>query len=64
MFKVLNKLKKSRNKVLFGVCGGISDYSGIDVTIIRILFILGIIFSGSILFWAYLILALIIPTDE
>ena len=64
MFNALNKLKKSTNRVLFVVCGGISDYSGIDVTVIRILFILGIIFTGSILFWIYLILALIIPSEK
>lgn len=58
-------LKKSKtDKVLFGVCGGIGSYIGIDSPIIRIIFILGTIFSGSLLLWIYLILAIILATAE
>lgn len=65
MSKMSNILKKSNtNKVLFGVCGGLSEYFGIDATVVRILFILGSIFSGSILFWIYLLLVLIMPNKE
>lgn len=31
------KLKKSKDKVLFGVCGGLAEYCDIDPTIVRIL---------------------------
>lgn len=31
-----------RNGKIMGVCAGIADYTGIDVTLVRILFILGI----------------------
>jgi len=57
------KLTKSDNKILFGVCGGLSEYLDIDVSLIRILFALGVIFSGSILFWIYLVLAIILPKN-
>lgn len=58
-------LKKNPNdKVFFGVCGGISKYTGIDSPIIRLGFIFGTIFTGTILFWIYVILALILRMDE
>lgn len=53
--------KNLQNKMLFGVCSGISDYSGIDVSLLRIGFIIGSIFTGSILFWFYLLFALVLP---
>jgi len=53
--------KSQENKMIFGVCGGLSNSTGIDSSIIRILFILGSIFTGSILFWIYILLAIILP---
>jgi phage shock protein C len=60
----MNKLTKTNNRTLFGVCGGIGKFLGIDASIVRILFILGAIATGSVLFWIYLILALILPNEE
>jgi phage shock protein C len=61
----MNKLYKSKkDKVLFGVCGGLSESTGIDAPIIRLGFILGTIFTGSILFWIYLVLGLILPSRD
>jgi phage shock protein PspC (stress-responsive transcriptional regulator) len=60
-----SKLHKSnKDRVLFGVCSGLSDSLGIDVSLIRIGFILGAIFSGSILLWIYLLLAVVLPTSD
>ena len=58
------KLTKCKNRSLFGVCCGIANFIGIDVSIVRILFVLGTIFTGSILFWIYLLLALILPNED
>lgn len=52
------------NRILFGVCSGIAKYTGIDTSVVRILFILGTIFSGSLLFWIYLLMAIIVPKNE
>lgn len=60
----MSKLYKSQDRMLFGVCGGLAEYLGIDKTVLRFLFILGAIFTGSILFWVYLALALIMPSKE
>lgn len=55
--------KDMKDNMLFGVCSGLAKYSGIDATIIRLGFIFGAIFTGSILFWVYVILAIILPKD-
>ena len=59
-----NKLTKCKNRSLFGVCCGIANFTGIDVSIVRLLFVLGTIFTGSVLFWIYMLLALILPNEE
>ena len=48
----------------FGVCAGISEATGIDVSIVRIATVLGSIFTGSIVFWVYLGLGIILPLKE
>lgn len=61
----MSKLTKDlNNNILFGVCSGLSKYSDIDVSVIRLAFIFGAIFTGSILFWIYVILAIILPKDR
>ncbi len=50
--------RDENNKVLGGVCSGIANYFGIDPLIIRILAVLGNVFS----FWTYLILWIAIPS--
>lgn len=59
-----NKLTKSKDKSLFGVCGGIAKWLGLDVSLVRICFVLGAIFSGSLIFWLYILLALVLPNEE
>lgn len=59
------KLSKSnKDRVLFGVCGGIARYLNIDSPFIRLLFIIGTIFTGSLLAWIYLALSVILPLGE
>lgn len=53
------KLRKGTNRMLAGVCSGIAEYFNIDVTIIRILFVLfGFTGTGVL---AYLICAIVMP---
>ena len=57
--------KLRRNKidgVLGGVCSGFGDYLGIDHTIMRIAFVLSVIFLGLPLFF-YFLFWLFIPKD-
>lgn len=58
--------KLRRNKidgVLGGLCSGFGDYFGIDHTIMRILFVISVIFLGFPLI-AYFVLWVFIPKDK
>ncbi len=53
-------LDKANAKWL-GVCAGIADYTGIDLTIVRIVTVLGTIFGSGALLVVYLIIASMAP---
>ena len=59
----MNKLTKSRDRSLFGVCAGLAKWLNLDVSLVRIFFVLGAIFTGSLVFWAYILLALVLPDE-
>jgi phage shock protein C len=52
--------RSSTQKVIGGVCGGIAEYYGWDVTLVRVAFVLAVLLgaSGIVL---YLLLLLIMP---
>lgn len=54
--------RSSTERMIFGVCGGLAKYLGIDPTIIRIIFIL-LAFSGVGIL-AYIIMAFIVPLES
>ena len=47
--------RDKRNGKFMGVCAGISDYTGFDVNLVRILLVLGIVMGGGALIPIYLI---------
>lgn len=56
------KLTRSiTDKKIAGICGGFGDYFNIDPTVMRILFVAGFFLTGSLVFWLYLVLWIIIP---
>lgn len=59
------KLTRSKDKMIAGVCGGLAEFFGIDVTLARIgyilLSIISAAFPGIIV---YLILMLIMPNAD
>ncbi len=62
----MKKLTRShKNRILFGVCGGIGEYTGVDPVILRIVFVLLLFFSGFFpVLFVYLLSLLIVPKDE
>ena len=57
----VKKLYRSvSDRKIAGVCGGLAEYFGVDPTLIRLLFILGLLFVGGTLL-AYLILMIVVP---
>ena len=60
------QLKKSHNKIIAGVCGGIAEWQGWDPTMVRIGYVLLSIFSAAfpgILVYIILMLVLL-PADS
>ena len=55
--------RSQTDRVLFGVCGGLGKYFGIDPVIFRILFVIFLFIDGVGLI-AYLIMILIIPNER
>lgn len=49
------------DRMIAGICAGIADYFDIDPTLIRLLFVFGFFATGSVLFWAYVIMMIIVP---
>lgn len=55
--------RSSRDKKIFGVCGGLADYLGVDATLLRILLIVVAVFSAGSVILVYIIAGFVIPRD-
>lgn len=57
----MNKLRLNKeNKKILGVCGGLADWTGIDVNIVRILFAAATLIGVGSPILIYILLGLII----
>jgi phage shock protein C len=54
--------RSERNKTIGGVCSGLADYFNLDVSLIRIAFVLLLLFGGGG-FLAYIILWIVVPAQ-
>ncbi|QJD84271.1 PspC domain-containing protein [Cohnella herbarum] len=60
----MKKLYRStRDRKLFGVCGGLADYLGVDATLLRILLIIVAVFSAGSVIVVYIIAGFVIPRE-
>ncbi|WP_080834359.1 PspC domain-containing protein [Cohnella massiliensis] len=60
----MRKLYRStRDRKIFGICGGLSDFLGVDATLLRILLVVVTVFSAGSLVFVYLIAGFIIPQE-
>lgn len=60
----MRKLYRStRDRKLFGVCGGLADYLGVDATLLRILLIVVAVFSAGSIVLVYIIAGFVIPRE-
>lgn len=55
-----SRLYRSNNKTIGGICAGLADYFDLDVVLIRVAFVLLLLFGGGGLL-AYIILWIVIP---
>jgi phage shock protein C len=57
----MSKLTLDRaNKKIWGVCGGLANWTGIDVTVVRIVFVLATLFGFGSALLIYVALGLIL----
>ena len=53
-------LYRSKNKIIFGICGGVAEYFDIDVTLVRLGTVLALILTGFFPVGLFYVLALLI----
>ena len=60
----VKRLERARtNKMIAGVCAGLANYFNIDVTLMRVLFVVAMI-GGGFGFWMYIILWIVVPEEH
>ena len=58
-------VRSSRHKMIAGVCGGIAEYLGMDVTVVRVLYVLVSIVSAAFPgILAYIVLMFVMPRAD
>ena len=58
------KLYRSRtDRKIWGVCGGLAKYFNIDPTLMRIIAVASL-FVGSLGFWIYIIMTIVVPVES
>jgi phage shock protein C len=58
------KLYRSRtNRLIFGVCGGLGEFFGIDVTIVRLIFVIGALLGFGSFVLIYLVMFFVVPEE-
>src|SRR5207245_6783851 len=53
--------RSATNRVIAGVCAGFAEYLAVDVTLVRVLFVLAAIFSGGLFVIAYIAMVFLMP---
>ncbi len=56
--------RSTTNRSIAGVCGGLGEYFGIDVSLIRMLWALSALFSFGASLLVYVVLAVLIPEED
>lgn len=64
MSNELKKLYRSRdNRMIAGVCGGLADYFKVDPTVMRLIAVLLLVFTGGTALLAYILLWILVPEE-
>jgi phage shock protein PspC (stress-responsive transcriptional regulator) len=57
-------IRPYQGRSLAGVCIGLAEQFGVSVTILRLAFVLGFVFSGGMFLLVYVVLWIIMPTES
>ncbi|WP_054949986.1 PspC domain-containing protein [Numidum massiliense] len=55
--------KSSYDRWMFGVCGGIAEYFGLDAALVRIVWLIAALFFGTGVLM-YFVLFILMPSDD
>lgn len=58
------KLCRSSNGKIMGVCQGIANWLDMDVSLVRLAFIIGSFLTGGFLVFVYIALGIFLPVDD
>ncbi len=56
-------VRPDQGRSLAGVCIGLAEQFGVSVTILRLAFVLGFVFSGGVFLLVYVILWILMPSE-
>lgn len=60
----MNRLYRSKkNRMIAGVAGGLAEYFGVDVTLVRLLWVLAVLIGGTGVL-VYIIAVIVIPEEK
>jgi phage shock protein C len=51
------------DRILAGVAGGVAAYFDVDPAIVRIIWFFSVFLTGSLTFWAYLVMIIVVPLE-
>jgi phage shock protein C len=54
-------VRSTNDRWIAGVCGGVGEYAGVDPNLIRLLAVVGAVFSAGTLFIAYIVAWIVMP---
>ncbi|KOF02211.1 phage shock protein C (PspC) family protein [Roseivirga ehrenbergii] len=57
------KLKRTSDKVIAGVCGGLAEWLGWDVSLVRVLYVFATIFTAFSGLLVYIVLWIVMPQE-
>jgi phage shock protein C len=58
------KLYRSRkDRIISGVCAGLADFFNIDPTVVRVIFVLGMILGFGSFAFVYLVMIFVVPEE-
>ena len=56
-------VRRSDDRMVAGVCSGVADYLGVDVTLVRLVTVVGTIFGFGSLILAYVVAWALLPEE-
>ncbi len=55
--------RSNKNRMVGGVCSGLGEFFGIDPTVVRLLFVFGVLFGIGSMAIVYLVMLMVVPEE-